>query len=148
MHAPEKDSIGTPYYRLEADGKITQTSRWSNAMKATMRTKLRNRQLNIVLQQVAAAATRKKPTAVLFSPVVLQAKYHELVQAGGKPATDWVVKLGDGCYILYYCVGCDTAPTSANQWYRCCTKLENLDIGGNLGPRRRRTHQRRRGGPH
>ena len=48
MHAPEKDSIGTPYYRLEADGKITQTSKWSNAMKVTKRTKLRNRQLNIV----------------------------------------------------------------------------------------------------
>ena len=119
MHAPS----GTPYYNLSADGHIVQTSRWSNAMKATKSTKLRHRQLNLVLQQVAAAATRKKLNAVLFSPVVLQAKYHELVQAGGKPSTDWVVKLGDGCFILYYCVGCDTAPTSANQWYRCVTNI-------------------------
>ena len=70
-------------------------------MKATKRTRLRNRQLNIVLKQVAAAAARKILDSVMFNPTVLKAKYYELQKAGGKPASDWVVKLGDGCYILY-----------------------------------------------
>ena len=135
LHAPDKDPNRVPYFSLEADGTLRTTSKWSNAMKATKRIKLRPRTLSIILKQIAAAAAKKNLDPVMFNATVLKAKYLELVKAGGKPASDWVGKLGDGCYILYYCVGCDTAPTSANQWYRCTTKPELSDVRSNSGPK-------------
>ena len=101
IHAPEKDANRVPYFFLEADGTVKLTSKWTNAMKATKKTKLRSRQLNTILKQIATAAAKNNLDPELFNATMLKAKYLELVKAGGKPASDWVVKLGDRCYILY-----------------------------------------------
>ena len=72
MHKPAE-----PYYSLSADGHILQTSKWSNLMKATKKTRVRNRELPMILHQIAAAAKRQNLNPVLFSPAALQAKYNE-----------------------------------------------------------------------
>ena len=58
----------------------------------------------------------------------MRKKYLELVEKGAHPAADRVCKLGKQLYILYYCVGCDTAPIAANMWYRCTFKPELLNL--------------------
>ena len=109
------------------------TSKWTNAMKSTNKTKLRSKKLISILRQITIAAGKKNLDPDQFNVAVLKAKYNELVEMKGKPASDWVVKLSEECYILYYCMGCNIAPTSANQWYRCCTKPQLLNIRGNSG---------------
>ena len=121
---------------MDVDSEVKMTSRRINAMKNTKRTKLRPRKLDHILRQVEHAANKKKLDPCKFNVKVLKAKYLELLEMKGKPASDWVVKLGVECFILYYCVGCDTAPTSANQWYRCCKKTAAVERQGQLWPQR------------
>ena len=120
MHNPEKDG-GEPFYRVDVNSNISLTSRWSNAMKNTKRTNLRASKLDYILKKVEQAAIRKNLYVNEFNVKRLREKYFELLEMKGKPATDWVVKLGEECFILYYCVGCDTAPIRANMWLRCTT---------------------------
>ena len=133
MHNPEKDG-GEPFYRVDVNSNISLTSRWSNAMENTKRTNLRTSKLDHILKKVEQAAIRKNLDVKEFNVKRLTEKYFELLEMKGKPATDWVVKLGEECFILYYCVGCDTAPIAANMWLRCARKPQLLNIRCNSGP--------------
>ena len=130
MHNPD----GEPFYRMDVNSKISLTSRRVNAMRNTKRTNLRSSKLDHILRKVEQAAIRKNLDVNEFNVKRLREKYFELLEMKGKPATDWVVKLGEECFILYYCVGCDIAPIAANMWLRCTTKPELLNIRGNSGP--------------
>ena len=130
-HKPELEPPHyKPYFTVNSQGFIKLESRWINAMRKTKNTKARSKRLDRILKQFAATTKKHKEENKHVSAEWLRAKYDELVKEGGRPATDWVCKLGPDCWILYYCVGCDTAPIGANQWYRCTFKLELLNQCG------------------
>ena len=99
------------------------TSRWKNARKASVRVKVRSKQIDFIFKGIARRTPKANNGKPPISEELLRAKYMELVAKGGRPATDWVCKLGKQCYILYVCVGCDIALIAANMWYRCAKKL-------------------------
>ena len=88
-------------YRVDVNSNISLTSRWSNAMKNTKRTNLRTSKLDHILKKVEQAAIRKNLDVKEFNVKRLREKYFELLEMKGKPATDWVVKLGEECFIIY-----------------------------------------------
>ena len=92
---------------MDVNSEVKLTSKWTNAMKSTNNTKRRSNKLMSILRQITIAAGKKNLDPDQFNVAVLKAKYNELVEMKGKPASDWVVKLGEECYILYDCVGCN-----------------------------------------
>ena len=80
-------------------------------MRNTKRTTCRSTKLEHILRMVESAAAKKNLNLNEFNVTRLREKYHELLEMKGKPVVDCVVKLGEECYILYNCVGCDTAQT-------------------------------------
>ena len=97
--------------------------------KASVRVKVRSKQIDNIFKGIARSTQKANNSKPPISAELLRAKYIELVAKGGRPATDWVCKLGEQCYILYVCVGCDIAPIAANMWYRCA-KQHVVDMRG------------------
>ena len=126
-HKPEETGKKKPYYTVDAEGYIKLESRWLNARKKTTQIRLRPNKLDKMFK-LFEARCKKQGREHQFSAEWMWKKYLELVEKGAHPAADWVWKLGENCYILYYCVGCDTAPIAANMWYRCTFKPELLNL--------------------
>ena len=51
--------------------------------------------------------------------VDLKEIYWSLKQADAMGATDWIIKLGTGIYLVYTCGHCTIAPTSSAFLWRC-----------------------------
>ena len=102
MHKPElKPPAYKPYFTVDAEGSIKLESIWINAQRKTKSTKARSKRLDRILKQFAAQAKKDKEENQHVTAEWLRAKYDELVKEGGRPATDWVCKLGVDCWILY-----------------------------------------------
>ena len=122
LYRPGETDSKDPYYWLSAAGQFELSSRWQNARKAAVKVKISSKKLCNILQQIERSVFReylRNGTNAKLSARVLHAKYMELVEKGGMPATDWVCKLGRQTYILYVCIGCNIAPIAANMWFRC-----------------------------
>ena len=95
------------FYNVDVNSAISLTSKWTNARRNTTRTIRRSAKFNHILKKVEQAAIKMRLDVIQFTVKRLGERYFELLEIKSKPATDWVVKLGENCYILHYCIGCD-----------------------------------------
>ena len=65
---------------MDVNSEVKLTSKWTNAMKSTNKTKLRSKKLISILRQITIAAGKKNLDPDQFNVAVLKAKYNELVE--------------------------------------------------------------------
>ena len=124
----EKNPQPATWWTCDPKKGFKLSSKWMNLRNRTTHVNLRKDKLESAFKKLEAFT--KSAGNPQFDRAWMKAKYDEFAKSGAQASVDWVCEVNAACYIIYYCVHCDTAPTAHNKWYRCTGNASKLNIKG------------------